>query len=162
METISWKAGSHFPVEAQVAADTIRALQLKLGKEAITAKDLLDASRDVNAPLHNCFEWDDTVAAELYRTDQARHIINNIIVTFIGDNNEPITTRYLVNVQPVAPKKQGEFVSFNVAFNNDDYKKQILHNALNELRAFQRKYQIYHELSRVFDAINAVAIELNQ
>ena len=162
MENISWKAGTQFPIEAKVAADTIRDLQIKLGKNSITAKDLLDASRDVNAPLHSCFEWDDSVAAELYRTEQARRIIAGLEITIIKDNNAPIKTRYFLNVQPVTPKKQGEFVAFDVAFNNDDYHKQILHNALNELRAFQRKYRTYRELSIVFDAIDAVAIELHQ
>lgn len=154
-EKFSWKPGAQFPVEAKVAADTIRALQMKLGKDSITAQELLDNSRDPDAPLHSCFEWNDTVAAEKYRRWQAAHVINSITVTIKQDDMEPITTRLFINVQPVAPKKQGEFVGINIAFDNPDYRKQILSNAAIELRSFQRKYQTYKELNGVFNAIDS-------
>lgn len=161
MENIFWKAGTQFPVDAKVAADTIKQLQQSLGKDSVTAKDLLDASRDVNAPLHCCFEWDDTVAAELYRTEQARRIIGSIEIEIQKDNNvTPLKTRLFVNVQPVIGKKQGEFVAFDVAFDNEDYRQQVLHNALGELLAFKRKYSSYQELSDVFNAVSNFADSL--
>lgn len=154
-EKYSWKPGTQFSVDAKVAADTIRALQMKLGKDSITAQELLDNSRDPDSPLHSCFEWDDSVAAEKYRRWQAAHVINSITVTIKEDTMEPITTRLFINVQPVAPKKQGEFVGVNVVFNNPDYRNQVLSNALIELRNFQRKYQAYEELRGVFKAIDS-------
>ena len=161
MENIYWKAGTQFPVEAKVAADTIRRLQQTLGKDSVTAKELLDASRDENAPLHCCFEWNDTVAAELYRTEQARRIIAAIEVEIVKETDaSALKTRLFVNVQPVACKKQGEFVAFNVAFGNKDYRQQILHNALNELLAFKRKYSSYQELTEVFNAVSNFADSL--
>ena len=47
-----WKAGSQFPVSAQVAADTIKNLATSLNKDTVTAKELLDASRPDDAPPH--------------------------------------------------------------------------------------------------------------
>lgn len=153
-ENFSWKAGTQFPVKASVAAATIRSLQEALGKDFITAKELLDESRDENAPLHCCFEWDDTIAAEKYRVDQARRIINSIEVKVIHDDKSEIKTRFFLNVQPVAPKKPGEFVGIDRVLSNENYRKQALSNALIELRAFQRKYTAYEELSGVFKAID--------
>lgn len=161
MENIYWKAGAQFPVEAKVAADTIKQLQKSLGKDSVTAKELLDASRDENAPLHCCFEWDDTVAAELYRTEQARRIIGSIEVEIVKANDAPnLKTRLFVNVQPVARKYHGEFVAFDVAFDNKDYRQQVLHNALGELLAFKRKYSSYQELTDVFNAVSNFADSL--
>lgn len=156
-ENFSWKAGTQFPVEAKVAADTIRSLQKTLGKDAITAKELLDDSRAENAPLHCCFTWDDTVAAEKWRIEEAHKIIRSIEVEIIREDKPSTNTRLFVNVQPVAPKKQGEFVAFEVALGNKNYRQQVLHNALIELRAFQRKYSTYSELASVFKSIDDFA-----
>lgn len=152
----AWKAGSWFPVDAQIAVDTIETLQKTLGKDTVTAKELLDASRSDDAPLHGCFEWDDTVAAEQYRLSQAGKIIRSIeIVPVETDTPAHLTrSRYMLNVVPNAPKVQGEFATVDVAFKNDKYRVAVLKNALNELHAFQRKYNSYQELSGVFKAID--------
>lgn len=158
METYSWKAGVMFPVKAEVAADTIKNLQASLGKQTITAKELLDASRDENAPLHSCFEWDDSVAAEKFRQEQARKIIIGIEVT--KSETIPTTTRLFVNVVPTAAKKQGEFATIFQAMVVDDWREQVLMDALKELRSFQRKYSVYKELADVCAAIDAFADKL--
>lgn len=155
-EKFVWKAGAQFPVDAKTAVDTIHDLQQSLGKDTITAKELLDASRNEGAPLHSCFEWDDTVAAEKYRVEQARHIINSIEIKFV-DTDYPAhlkQTRYMVNTVCVAPKAQGEFATINVAFTNENYRTAVLKNALHELRSFQSKYSRYQELSGVIKAID--------
>lgn len=152
METYSWKAGVMFPVKAEVAADTIKNLQASLGKESITAKELLDASRDENAPLHDCFEWDDSVAAEKFRQEQARRLINGIETVIIA--KEPIRTKLFVNIRPVKPAQEGGYVTIHQAMVVDDWKRQVLENALKELLSFKKKYAIYSELTGVFAAIN--------
>lgn len=150
-----WKSGTQFPVEAKTAAETIMELQKRLGRDDITAKELLDDSRADNAPLHSCFTWDDTVAAEKWRVYEAGHIIRSIVViepNRDGESSAPV--RAFINVTPVAPKKQGNYVAINVAMMKEEYRRQALSNALIELRNFQRKYQAYDELSKIFEAIN--------
>ena len=158
METYSWRTGVQFPVKAEVAADAIKNLQASLGKQTITAKELLDASRDENAPLHDCFEWDDSIAAEKFRQDQARKIIIGIEVT--KSETIPTTMRLFVNVVPTAARKQGEYATIFQAMVVDDWRKQVLMDALKELRSFQRKYSVYKELADVCTAIEAFADKL--
>ena len=161
LKQFSWASGAQFPVSAELAANTIENLQHKLGKDSVTANELLDASRNADAPLHCCFEWDDSIAAENFRVSQARSIINSIKVTIIKDNTPKSTVRYFLNVKPVAPKVHGEFVNVDTVFANPDYRCQVLKNALAELQNFQRKYSNYKELSGVFDAINVFANNFN-
>ncbi|MBQ3337601.1 MAG: hypothetical protein IJG80_09380 [Selenomonadaceae bacterium] len=156
-ENFSWKAGTSFPVKAETAAKTIRDLQKTLGKDSVTAKELLDDSRDVNAPLHPCFEWNDSIAAEKYRLDQARRIIGSIEVRYIGDKTPPKPIRAFLCVTPSPTRQQGEFVGIDVILSKENYRKQVLSNALIELRAFQRKYSTQEELLGVFKAIDAFA-----
>ncbi|CAE6856779.1 hypothetical protein R75461_07754 [Paraburkholderia nemoris] len=35
-------------------------------------------ARRVRSPLHACFEWDDAVAGQQYRLEQARHLIRSV------------------------------------------------------------------------------------
>lgn len=151
----TWKPGTSFPVAAGVAAEAIMDLQTRLGRDDITNKELVDDSRADDAPLHPCFTWDDAVAAEKWREEEAGHIIRSVVViepTLGVETSAPI--RAFVNVEPVAPGKQGKYVSIDVVAMNETYRRQVLSNALIELRAFQRKYKTYEELSGVIKAID--------
>lgn len=156
-EKFSWKAGTQFPVNPKVAADTIKNLQHRLGRDIITAKELLDESRDPNAPLHSCFEWDDSVAAEKYRLEQARKLIASVEVRYVDDKKQTSPVRCFVNVQSVAPKREGHFAFIETVLQNPDYRKQMLSNALIDLRNFQKKYSDLKELSGVNKAIDEFA-----
>lgn len=59
----------------------LKALEDKRGR--LTPAQVVEAARATSSALHDCFEWDDSVAAEQYRIDQAREIIRRvkIIVT---------------------------------------------------------------------------------
>lgn len=153
-----WKDGTCFPVSADVANDTIEKLKATLGKDNVTAKELLDASRDPESPLHSCFEWDDTIAAEKYRVTQARYMLRSIVVKIdYPEKRETITVRACVNVAPINARTEGIYVSYKNAMNNSEYRERVLQRALYELRAFQKKYSDYEELATVMKAIDVFA-----
>ena len=41
-------------------------------KNNLTAREIVEEARKKNSPLHDFFEWDDSIAAEKYRLAQAR------------------------------------------------------------------------------------------
>lgn len=153
MAVYEWKTPYLYPVSAQVAGETIEALKTALGKENIEPEDLLEASRADGTPLHTCFEWDDSKAAEKYRLEQATNMIRSVVVKIVVDGGEPVTTRAFVNVSEKLHAK-GTFVSIQTALEQKDYRQNILRSALFELQTFQRKYSIYQELAGVFSAIH--------
>lgn len=156
MAVYEWRSPYLYPVPAQVAGETIEGLKTALGKENIEPEDLLEASRPEDAPLHVCFEWDDTAAAEKYRIKQAGYIIRNITVKLVSVDDKPVTARAFVNVSS-KPREKGTFVSIQTALEKENYRQNILRNALFELQTFQRKYAVYQELAGVFGAIDAFA-----
>lgn len=161
MKTVyEWNLPNYYPVPAQVAGEAIEDLRRQLGKENISAEDLLEASRPADVPLHSCFEWDDTAAAEKYRLRQAGDIIRHVTVKIIDDGEKPQNVRAFVHVGK--PTEKGKFVSFKAAMEISDYRSQVLSNALFELRNFQRKYAIYSELAEVFKAIDGFAERLDR
>ena len=71
------KAGFHLRSDAQVVGEVCYELE-KQGR--LTPKELVDASRPEDAPLHDEFEWNNTIAAEKYREVQAGYIIRSVAV----------------------------------------------------------------------------------
>jgi hypothetical protein len=70
--------------------------------------NVLEAARDINNILHEDFEWDDDIASEQYRIEQARRLIKFVRLPFkygaqvvvapyyvVDPHREPKTKRYL-------------------------------------------------------------------
>ena len=87
-----WKQGSHIKADAQQAGILCSRLE---AEGRLTAKALLDESRDEDSPLHGEFEWNDGIAAEKYRENQARHIINCLVTA----HESTAPTRSFFNVE---------------------------------------------------------------
>ena len=147
-------------VPAQVAGEYLSELEKREGK--LTPELVLNESRDENAVLHPCFEWDDEKAAESYRLWQAGKILRDITVTIVREESAPRVIRAYVNVTNQQKHEKGAYVSLNVAMNNCDYKAQVLKNALYELQTFKNKYADYVELEKVFIAIDELAEKIGE
>lgn len=60
--------------------DQLQSVYDSYGK--LTPVAVLDTARDPSHPLHSRFQWDDTVAAEAYRLDQAHRLIQSVKVVY--------------------------------------------------------------------------------
>lgn len=140
-----WKQGAHIKADAQQAGVLCSRLE---AEGRLTAKALLDECRDEDSPLHNEFEWNDGIAAEKYRENQARHIINCLVT--VHESASP--TRSFFNVE----YKTAEYRSVTAIMQNADGRDQLLSLALRELDAFKRKFNSLSELAAVFAAIEEI------
>lgn len=144
-----WKTASYIKADANVAGKQCEELEKTVG---LTAKNLLDANRDENAPLHNEFEWRDDIAAEKYRENQARHIIACLCVraeTTTGEQSEPV--RAFLKTTP-----ESEYQSLNVILQSADSHVAMLSMALRELEVFRKKYKMLSELKPLFDVLEEI------
>lgn len=140
-----WKSGTRVNANAQVAGEMCARLE-KDGR--LTAKDLLDENRPSDAPLHECFEWNDTKAAEKFRETQARHIINSLVIKV--ENREPVRAYFKVETQ------ERQYRSIEAIIKTEDSYGKLLASAISELGYFRKKYESIVELADVFKAIDAV------
>lgn len=144
-----WKSGTRISADAQIAGEMCAELE-KEGR--LTAKNLLEANREDDAPLHDVFNWNDSEAAELYREDQARYIIRSIVVK--KENvAEPIRQFIHVDVN------ENKYHSVDILLSKVDTRDSVLKMALAELQAFRKKYQGLEELAKVFAAIDQLKID---
>lgn len=144
----SWKLPGLYSVDAQSAGEELERIYENKGR--LEPKEIVDESRTENAPLHPCFEWNDTVAAEKYRETQAQGIVRSIVVVHENQNNEPVEVRAFVNVQET-------YRPIEVVVNSEEQTKELLESALAELRVFERKYATLSQLVPVFNAIKTIS-----
>lgn len=140
-----WKGCSHISASAQAAGEQCTELEREGN---LTAKALVDANRAEDAPLHAAFEWRDDVAAEKYRENQARHIINCLVTVPEGGSVEPV--RVFLNIKREEPR----YMALSTILTSEEDTLTMLKTATRELRAFEQKYKFLKELAGVFYEID--------
>lgn len=145
-----WRPGSRIALDAQVVGKTLERLQ-KSRNEPLEPSTIVDAARDEASPLHPHFEWDDSVAAEHHRADQARELVRSLTVDISRSNLEKREVRAFVNVE-VGPERG--YISTATAMSSEDLRKQVLARAFSELESWRARHAELSELARIFSAID--------
>jgi len=109
---------------------------------------LKEASRR-SSPLHDYFEWDDTLAANKYRRSQARKMIQSLVVEI-----DDIPVRKYVSPIIVEAGKPKKYYEIQKAMANKSIWDQVLQQALQEANAFRTRYTHLKELTAIHAAID--------
>lgn len=146
MITAKWREGFGFykDVDAQKVAEEIKSIG-----EYATPKEIVDKARSENTELHKCFEWNDTIAAEKYRLQQARDVVYHLVIKEeVVPQNRP-EIRFFVK-----PEVSKGYKETKLVIKQEDEYTKLLEQAYSELRAFKRKYNYLEELREILDLIN--------
>lgn len=147
-----------FKTPAEVAGVVCQ--QLTMTKGGLTPKTLVNASRPIDAPLHQEFEWNNNKAAEKYREEQAKKIIRNVVIVEVEDKQEEKNNIVSIVDKPVdrgfvsTGENNHQYVSLAVALSNDTWRDNLLEAAKRDMRAFIAKYHRLKELANIIDDIN--------
>lgn len=171
-----YKKGARIKCDAQTAGEFCQMLERNGG---LTARRLVEESRPKDAPLHKDFEWNNKKAAQLYRESQGRHIISHIVV-----KTEEVKSAKALNVKVLQTEfepKNAEracggydtvraffpcgdplkYESVGVVISDDKKRTNLLSMSIRDFKAYQAKYSMLLELSKVFDAFEELNIESN-
>lgn len=151
--------------KAQIYGDSLWKLKYQEGK--LTPEMVVNNARAEKSPLHDFFEWEDTIAAEKYRKWQARHLIGSITtkVQFEDGSNGEVKAFHNVTVKFEEVKKEEPidgYVTIQDVQNNEEYYNIVLEKAIGELRSWENKYKqykklkLFHSLTPVFKEIKKV------
>lgn len=138
---VEWKITGVFKADAQKCYEEI-------GDTACTPESVLEKARKKNSELHKCFEWNDGIAAEKYRLNQARRLIQLLVVT-PKDVSTPVRA-FQISSERNKYKPIREFF-----LDNNEY-VALLERAKSELRYIRNRYKSIAELESVFEAIDAL------
>lgn len=141
-----WKETSRIKADPQVAGEICEKLAETVG---LSAKTLLEASREESAPLHGEFEWDDGLAAEKYREDQARYIIRNLCFKVEdkphGEKEAPVRVFFKVR------EKSNDYDPLPVIVKEKDKREKLLEAAKKDMTAIQQKYSAIEEVVKALE-----------
>ena len=139
---VTWRIQGYYKADAQKVAEEI-------GFGKITPMEVLEKAKDETTELHKCFEWNDSIAAEKYRLEQAKNIIRMLV--YEKETKEQEVVRYYAKTETkhvYQPTKQ-------FLVQEDEY-QGLLRRALAELEAFKNKYHTLTELESIFDAMETI------
>lgn len=145
-----WSKG--VPLGKKVAAqfgEALERVRQKVG-DSFEAAHVVDEARPKTSPIHRLFEWDNAVAAEKFRQDQARGYIRALVV-IVGDHDE--------RPMPAAVSfGSGDgYVDTEAALSSSDMRAMMLARALAEARQWRARYNTLRELAGVFEALDRVS-----
>lgn len=126
-----------------------------------TKQQIVEKARDESTELHSMFEWDDSIAGERWREEQARHIVKALKITYVNPDGDPLPKS--VEMKPIRmlfgnPSGSPGFVSTVKILGNKTMYEQLLERAKRELQAFRNKYLMLTELNPIFEMIDQLSV----
>lgn len=119
-----------------------------LKREGCTAEELVNAAEDIDHPLHNRFEWDDTIAAKNFRIIEARTILGEVLLIQPG-GTEPI--RAFIPVKVV--DNPSEYRPAITVMGDPDSRQQLFHRYRSMLKGYSARLGSFNEFKDIVDAI---------
>lgn len=153
MSAYQWKTKGLYKTDANVAGAVFEELENTVG---LTAENIVNASREELAPLHNEFEWDNDVAAEEWRKRQAQNMIGNLSIIIAETEDipsEPVRAFFSTELH--------HYENIRVIMTDATKKNNLLQKAIRELQSFKKKYATLSELSNIFASIDEVTREVS-
>lgn len=111
---------------------------------SLTAELVLDAARADDHPLHDRFEWDDSIAGEKYRLEQARQMLR--VVKLPPVEGRDYSLRAFVAVKG-EDTNRAEYVPTEEAMLDDFTRKIVLRDMNREWLTFKRRYEHMREFA---------------
>lgn len=142
----SWKIDGFYKADPNLVHNEIKSIG-----ETFTCKQIVEKAKDRNTELHKCFEWDNEIAADKYRLQQAGLIIRNLVITRVEEEKEQKTPlRMFVSTG----ERTGAYKPVKSVVRVQSEYENLLERAYSELRAFKNKYSMLKELDEILALID--------
>lgn len=152
---LAFAQGSRLPPKR---AEEIAAELLRLHAQAgvLEPTFVVEAARSEDSPLHELFEWDDGMAAEKYRLEQARHLIRSVrVVSSVEDPARPF--RVFVNLQDTAGYRTVAAIA-----GDQTLKSRALSLAVGYVRAAKARLHDIEGCKGIIASLGEIETELSQ
>ena len=154
MKKYDFRPGFAWKADPEEVGRTIEKLSEQTGGEVSPAMVVQEAKKK-NSPLHNCFDWNNTKAAEKWRMHQARLLLGSIVINF--EYSEPETVRAFLNIQ--TPGKQTYYHINSII--DDEGKMQIIIDQLKrKLSLISEQLKTYENLKEHSKVIDQLILQM--
>lgn len=116
----------------------------------LTPQAVVDEARPESHPLHNRFEWDDTLAGEAYRRVQAAQLIRSVKVVYAEtpEGEERKVRAWSSLNAAVEPETRG-YAPTEELVQDEFARKSLLRQLEREIKTLQRKYGHLKEFGEI-------------
>ena len=126
-------------------------------KGRLTPPAVVEAARDTRNPLHKHFEWDNQIAADAFRLDQARTLIRSVALAGVDD--EDAKPAFL----SIADNAGTSYRAVQEVLDSADLQSAVLAAAERDLAAFEKRYRQLTDICQIIsDARAKVAARRNK
>jgi len=102
------------PVHVTIVAKEITRIIEKSGG-SVSPAIVVKNARPKSSPIHECFEWNNNEAAELYRIEQAKYLLRSVTITKLDSKGREISIRAFPNIEA----DEGNFYTTNAIVMDD-------------------------------------------
>lgn len=117
----------------------------------IRAEDVVRVAEIESSPLHPAFTWDDTKAADEYRKDEARTVLQSIREVITRDDGVDEQRRIFVHV--VDGDTPG-YRPLRVVMREPDLLQEVIAAAKSGILAWRARYAELQQFSEIHEAID--------
>lgn len=142
-----WKDGFGYKVKASVVGEVVEKIEERDGN--ITKEAFLDESRPEESPTHSMFEWNDTIAAEKYRLEESRHIINALQIIYTDSKDNDVKIPAVINVTSTMPAKTAQYRNIVDALSEKESRDLIISRLQREVDQLIERNRHIEELADI-------------
>lgn len=140
----------------------------------VTPEAVVEEARPSGAPLHSAFEWDDAVAAETHRQEQARKLLGKLVVSYRRpDGSMTAPTRFLVKLQArrdedpedevlEAATQPHVYIPVRKVMDEEVLRRKYVREAYLSAVSWSRRYRDVEAFARIHEAIDALGEEFGK
>jgi hypothetical protein len=142
--------------------ETVQTLQELTAQKGGLLKplDVVEAARPETHPLHKHFEWDDSVAAERFRIEQARTLLQRVYVKMETPDGKGRMAQVFVSL--TTDRDEGGYRTMVDVLSDADMRNQLIRDALGDMQSFTDRYKTLRDLAGVFSSMRKARKKLEK
>jgi len=159
--------------EAQVIGEVLQGIAEREGR--VNPQAVVDEARPEGSRIHDHFEWDDSVAAEAHRKQQARQLVRQVVIVKDGAGNDVPHVPCFVSVRSAdadlageeedeeegAPERR-EYVTIFDALSNKHQRLRLLDDLMRRIVCYREQLALFPEMQDLVDAIDEATVRMNR
>jgi hypothetical protein len=106
-------------------------------KGRLRKQDIVDAARSKKSPINIHFEWDNLIAGEAWRREQAGELLRVIVRIHDDQTNEPPRRAFY----SIRDKFGFAYRAVDSILNSNDLQIALMESALQDLKAWENRYR---------------------
>lgn len=151
VKSYSFKPGAR--LKTKIKPDALQSeLERVRNKCGLTPKNLVDESRPAKAALHKEFEWNDAIAAERWREEEAGNIIRVIHVEYESGPEES-QRAYVIERRE---EQEQSYEPVHEVLQRQSGRDKLILDLLRDLQSFRRRFTLVSDLSHAVPVLDSL------